>query len=703
MTTLCTDVRAEIPEDLKQEAQALLQNIQKTPYLVTDDFLARLNRQADNGTQDEKLRALYTLLALGSLDATASRQTADRLAQIAQQEANGGYFAIATAFNIYNDYLDGELEDPITRLEHELQAINGQDEWMAQAQIRQILSLVAWSKGRRQYAINMLKAGFDAIPEGETEAPIPQISLLQAMIYIHADSGDFQALLESSAQLLQIGQSSALPVGGDFIIENLGYLLRLRSEFELSLQFHEALDSLLIQAGKTDQRFSALFGLALVTHRLEDYAASAAYVREAIEKFPDFVETEGAFYIIQTGNLVRLGEMEEAKQMMTIAKTFFEGDGVNYYESWRPEFLYAQAEIARAEGRLDDAIRLSDAFVEAYIASVREESSREVKSLRADLDAELARAHAERALLDREQELAKQRIRAQTVILVLLGLLLIGVGIAFIYQKQVAKALDIAKRKAEAANAAKSRFLANMSHELRTPLNAIIGFSDLLMAAGKKEEPKSQASEYAGLINRSGQHLLDIISDILNVAQIETGGVTVVRNTCNFQTIIENAAMIVDPMAEEQHKRIVYNVDARLPDLCVDTRRMTQVLINLISNAIKFTDANAHIEVTARRTSTGEFFISVSDNGIGIEPDKLDSIMEPFVQASEGWDRSHQGVGLGLPIAKSIVEQHGGTMDIWTKVGHGTRVSIRLPERCIADAPIPISSASDANNGSAAA
>ena len=145
--------------------------------------------------------------------------------------------------------------------------------------------------------------------------------------------------------------------------------------------------------------------------------------------------------------------------------------------------------------------------------------------------------------------------------------------------------------------------------------------------------------------------------------------------------------MIVDPQAAEQNKRITYNIDQNLPDLCVDARRLTQVLINLISNALKFTDDNAHIEVIARRSSSGGVFISVSDNGIGIPADKLKTVFEPFVQVDEGWDRTYQGVGLGLPIVKSIIEQHGGKLDIWSKSGRGTRVSIMLPERCISGQP----------------
>lgn len=687
---MSTGLRAEISETSKQRALDILSKVQLNSYNVTDGYLDNLYNQAADGTRQEQLLALYQISLFAELDSAQYAATADQISTIAQQIGDGSYFAIGSSLKAYNDYLDGVAQDTQLELRQELSAAQAQGSWFAEAHIRQILGLVLWSSDQRSLAIDTINQAQNIIPREGLEATLAQIGVLQSMLLLYADSGDLNALLETSSQLLEIGDASGLPVNGSLIIENLSYVLRLRSEYELSFNFLESLVTILKREGKEDQIQPLYLGMALSAHRFEQFQQSRDVIEEALDVLPADDPDRPAIYIIQTLNLIKLGEISEASAMLENAQSVFPQSNIAENERWQAELLQAQAQVARAEGRLADAMNHSEAFVDTFVSSIRKENSDEVKRLRASLAAELGRVHAERELLDREQQLSKQRLRAQTIILALMVALLIGVATAFIYQRQISKTLDVAKRKAEAANAAKSRFLANMSHELRTPLNAIIGFSDLLMLSGKKDTQDQQASEYAGLINRSGQHLLDIISDILNVAQIETGGVAVVRKTCNFQSIIEDTAMIVDAQAEEMGKRVIYNIDARLPDLCVDARRLTQVLVNLVSNALKFTDENARIEVTARRTKAGGFYISVSDNGIGIEAAKLDTIMEPFVQASEGWDRSHQGVGLGLPIVKSIIEQHGGTLDIWSKSGQGTRVSIQLPERCIAETPVTL-------------
>jgi len=696
-------LRAEITETSKQQAHQILEQIKADPLSPTPEFLDALQSASESSDPKTQLAALHQMVIFTDLDSAGTEELAMKMEEAAQRLGDANYYAIAKSMQTYNRFLDGDENNAALILENELRAVQGKSGWLAEAYIRQLLGVIAWIEGDRKYAIETLNQAQSIIPADGDAVLTTRISVLQTMMFIYSESGDFETLLTTAAQLIENGKNANLPVGGAYILRDIAYALRLRNEYALALEFQSALGELLPQEGKGDQLFNVLFETALSSHRLGDFAYSAEQIGKAFEQFPDQASSNGPLYIIQAINRVETGEIDAASEMLSQAQIHLDEGDLTIDDKWKGELLQAQARVAKAEGRFEDAIQYSDQFVDSYIAEIRAENSRQVQELRANLDAELARAHAERALLDREQQLAKQRLRAQTIILVLLGFLLTGVIIAFIYQRQVSKALEIGRRKAEAANAAKSRFLANMSHELRTPLNAIIGFSDLLQLSGKREDTSQQTSEYAGLINRSGQHLLDIISDILNVAQIETGGVTVVRKTCNFQSIIEDASMIVDAQAEDQGKRIVYNIDARLPDLCVDARRLTQVLVNLVSNALKFTDENARIEVTARRTKSGGFYISVSDNGIGIAADKLESILEPFVQASEGWDRSHQGVGLGLPIVKSIIEQHGGTLDIWSKVGHGTRISIQLPERCIAETPMALAGAKDDKQKSAAA
>jgi signal transduction histidine kinase len=235
--------------------------------------------------------------------------------------------------------------------------------------------------------------------------------------------------------------------------------------------------------------------------------------------------------------------------------------------------------------------------------------------------------------------------------------------------------LRIAMEAAEQANRAKSHFLANMSHELRTPLNAIIGFSEI-MAMGVVQGPK--ATEYATDINTSGQNLLTILNDILDMARIDAGTVTLAENEIMIGDLVEGA--ICEVAEDRRIEKKPIGVDHGMDHVYVrgDEKRLRQILVNLLSNAVKFTGDNAQIAVRVEPVSDG-LDIVVSDNGIGIPSDKLEIIMEPFGQAESAYARLHGGVGLGLPIVKSLVQMHGGRFTVESEVDKGTTTRLHLP------------------------
>jgi len=240
--------------------------------------------------------------------------------------------------------------------------------------------------------------------------------------------------------------------------------------------------------------------------------------------------------------------------------------------------------------------------------------------------------------------------------------------------------LRVAMESAEQANRAKSHFLANMSHELRTPLNAIIGFSEI-MALGAVQGEKG--TEYAKDINASGQNLLTILNDILDMARIDAGTVTLAENVIMIGDLIEGAVAEVAEDRRIAQKPIAVGHGMDHVYVRGDDKRLRQVIVNLLSNAIKFTGDNARIEIRAEAVFDG-LDIVVSDNGIGIPSDKLEIIMEPFGQAESAYARLHGGVGLGLPIVKSLMQMHGGRFTVESEVGRGTTTRTHLPmERVI--------------------
>ncbi len=233
------------------------------------------------------------------------------------------------------------------------------------------------------------------------------------------------------------------------------------------------------------------------------------------------------------------------------------------------------------------------------------------------------------------------------------------------------------KARAESANRSKSEFLANMSHELRTPLNAIIGFSEMMETRlfGPLGAPKYD--EYASDIKASGEHLLDVINDILDMSKIEAGRMTLELETLDISNAVHDAFRLVGGRADIAEVKLINQIGV-LPPVHADKRAIKQVLLNLLSNAVKFTEKGGSVTVSAR-SHQGNLVVSVRDTGIGIPADHLSKIGKPFEQVESQHSKKHKGTGLGLALSRSFVEMHGGRMTIESEEGVGTTVSFTLP------------------------
>jgi two-component system cell cycle sensor histidine kinase PleC len=233
------------------------------------------------------------------------------------------------------------------------------------------------------------------------------------------------------------------------------------------------------------------------------------------------------------------------------------------------------------------------------------------------------------------------------------------------------------KNRAEDANAAKSKFLANMSHELRTPLNAIIGFSEIMEAAMFGPLGAQKYNEYSRDIRESGQYLLDVINDILDMSKIEAGGIRLAPEDVDLDTVLADSLRVVSQRATEKNLKLVSQVDPAIR-LRADRRALKQIALNLLSNAVKFTPEGGSVRVHGRIRANA-VIIAIADNGIGIPKNDLHKLGRPFEQVESQLTKKYQGSGLGLAIAKSLVEMHGGAMRIRSILGRGTTVVVRLP------------------------
>jgi PAS domain S-box-containing protein len=245
-------------------------------------------------------------------------------------------------------------------------------------------------------------------------------------------------------------------------------------------------------------------------------------------------------------------------------------------------------------------------------------------------------------------------------------------------RKQTEDELYKAKEAAEVANRAKSDLLANMSHELRTPLNAIIGFSNT-MASQMFGPLHAKYIDYASDIHSSGEHLLELITDILDESALEANRLILSKERLDIGEIIEESFQMVNGLAKEGEVDLSCIVENCLPPLFADRRRLKQILLNLLSNAIKFTPPEGEIAVSASFENESDHVFKISDSGVGMDTSELGQAMSKFGQADSGLGRKKEGIGLGLPLARGLVELHDGTFEIKSEKGKGTTVTVRFP------------------------
>lgn len=251
---------------------------------------------------------------------------------------------------------------------------------------------------------------------------------------------------------------------------------------------------------------------------------------------------------------------------------------------------------------------------------------------------------------------------------------------------QLAQELNGARIRAEFASRAKSEFLANMSHELRTPLNAIIGFSEVmaLEALGPMNEPRYLS--YAADVVGAGRHLLGLIDGVLDVAKIESGKVVAEPEIIEVRSLAEHCIGMMRQRAGERQLTLRADIPSELPAVYADRRHIGQILLNFISNAIKFTEPGGEITLGAHRLANGDICLWVRDTGIGIAATDMDKVMQPFGQVSNSQSRSHIGWGLGLTISKSLAEINRGRLILDSEIGAGTTASVVLPPALAAKA-----------------
>jgi two-component system cell cycle sensor histidine kinase PleC len=249
---------------------------------------------------------------------------------------------------------------------------------------------------------------------------------------------------------------------------------------------------------------------------------------------------------------------------------------------------------------------------------------------------------------------------------------------------------DESRRRAEEANLAKSRFLATMSHELRTPLNAILGFSEIIKGEILGPIGNANYKDYVGDIHTSGQHLLNLINEILDLSRIEAGRYELHEEPVNLVYVVEECHHLMQLRAKAKNITVTEDYDRTLPRLWADERAVRQIALNLISNAIKFTPNGGEIAIRVGWTSGGGQFLSIRDNGPGIPEEEIPIVLSAFGQGSIAIKSAERGAGLGLPIVQALMQMHDGAFELKSKLREGTEVIATFPQSRVMEALPPI-------------
>tara|TARA_R110002096_G_scaffold52556_24_gene137398 strand:- start:2821 stop:4956 length:2136 start_codon:yes stop_codon:yes gene_type:complete len=609
-------------------------------------------------------------------DKEKMRAYADQLAALAQKLDRPDMTRLVEIYRSYTLALDGDYSAAIRELEAQLKTALEIRDHLAAVMLYDALALLEPFQGEFYIALQYAEKATRLLRHVPYEKRL-RLHLYNTLTYVYTELEDLDKTLEFANLALDMVKETGLYMDISTVVYNVGLALQSEKSYVLADRYLEELLIFYKESGQAEQNIYPYYGLALNAYEQKKYPLSLSYVERAL-LFADTSE-DFAVSLRQLGaELYALtGQVDKARDYRSRVEAFFSANPSYQNSQWANLNLRMDAEIAYAEGRYKDAYRIFAQYNEKALAQAEKSFSNDVYKLRAGLEATMRIEKAEQGILLERGELKIQQM--MFLVGAFLVVLVVVLG-ALVVQRRTVVALEKSQREAEDANQSKTEFLANMSHELRTPLNAIIGFSEMM--TGKVYGPLGHENydEYADMINSSGHHLLNIISDILDMSKVENGALALHELECDLVEFVQAAIRVFADQARDRDIALQLDAPDNLPLLSADLRILNQILYNALSNALKFNRQGGRIEISLmQKPDTGGMRITVSDTGIGMTEEELVHVMKPFAQVQNSLTRAHEGTGLGLPLMAAFMKLHGGTLDVTSEKDQGTTLIMDFP------------------------
>jgi len=671
-----TELEATIPE----APLDLILRATERPFLRRNARTVFLER-AEAAEGAARLHSLFRAVRVPTLlhDPEAVQEGAARLRRAAEAADSRRYLMLADAYEAYAMAQSGKLSAALDALEALKREERGDDHWTVKVTIRQFIADVAPTLGQVHRATAALGNAFDMIPESEADTRLARADLRLILGFVDMQLHDLASTTEQFRQVLDLAEAGAFEVDRVAMAYYLAKSLLAHGEVVAARTGYGHLLSAARAAGRAKFEYYALHGLAEVEHTAGNPQLSARYVEQAVLTHDAQPHFAAATAQIQADNMIALGRLDAAHQLLAIAE-----DKLSQWPDLT-ETPYAlnitrlESELAEAKGQMSEALARYRSFAEQRQSFTEQIFNEDAKALRTTLETDLAMAQTQRALAERETDIAEANLQIQRVWLAAAGIAILAAVAGLIYQRRVTRALNESRRKAEAANQAKSTFLANVSHELRTPLNAIIGFSEMVSKEMLGPLGNETYRNHADAIHRAGRHLLAVINDILDVARIEAGRMNLEEEEIALADLLRECVEMLTPAIETKGLELDLDGVEAAPRLYADRRVVRQCVANLLSNAVKFSGDGGRVGLQVSQTEAGELTLGVSDTGRGMSPEEIATALEPFGQVEAAFTRTNEGTGLGLPLVKSLMELHGGWLEIESEKGMGTTARLVFP------------------------